>query len=235
MTNFNWTCPYCQQAQTVTDPNFHSHDWSIGVGDIAEGECGVRLVAIGCLNVECRKLSLQATLHNTATNGSLLNNKRLHFWRLLPDSSAKPQPDYIPKALRDDYVEACRIRNLSPKASATLARRCLQGMIRDFSGIAKGTLDAEIKELQVRVDADKAPRGVTHESVEAIDHVRKIGNIGAHMEKDIGLIIDIDSEEAQLLIELIETLFDEWYIARKQRTDRLASIAALRASKEAMK
>ena len=55
------------------------------------------------------------------------------------------------------------------------------------------------------------------------------------MEKDIGLIIDIDSEEAQLLIELIETLFDEWYIARKQRTDRLASIAALRASKEAMK
>lgn len=76
---------------------------------------------------------------------------------------------------------------------------------------------------------------MTHESVEAIDHVRKIGNIGAHMEKDIGLIIDIDSEEAQLLIELIETLFDEWYIARKQRTDRLASIAALRASKEAMK
>ena len=31
--------------------------------------------------------------------------------------------------LMDDYEEACAIVNLSPKASATLSRRCLQGMI----------------------------------------------------------------------------------------------------------
>ena len=30
---------------------------------------------------------------------------------------------------------------------------------------------------------------------QAIDAVRSIGNIGAHMEKDINLIVDVDPEE----------------------------------------
>lgn len=49
-----------------------------------------------------------------------------------PVSSAKQFPDYIPQAIKQDYEEACAIVYLSPKASATLSRRCLQGMIRDF-------------------------------------------------------------------------------------------------------
>ena len=44
-------------------------------------------------------------------------------------------------------------------------------------------------------------------SVDAIDAVRKIGNIGAHMERDINLIVDIDPNEAAILIGLIELLF----------------------------
>ena len=56
----------------------------------------------------------------------------------MPESDAKPQPEFIPEAIRQDYREACRIRDLSPKASATLARRCLQGMIRDFCAITRG-------------------------------------------------------------------------------------------------
>ena len=40
----------------------------------------------------------------------------------------------------------------------------------------------------------------------AIDSVRKIGNIGTHMESDINvnIIIDIDSGEAKHLLKLIE-------------------------------
>jgi hypothetical protein len=108
-------------------------------------------------------------------------------------------------------------------------------MIRDFCGIAQDTLDREIRELRSVVDNDKAPRGVTHESVDAIDNVRKVGNIGAHMEKDINLIVEIDPDEAQILIELVETLLEEWYVARDARTKRFASIAALRVEKDAAK
>ena len=59
-------------------------------------------------------------------------------WRLIPESDAKVFPDYIPQQIREDYVEASKIKELSPKASATLSRRCLQGMIRDFWGTPDG-------------------------------------------------------------------------------------------------
>jgi hypothetical protein len=128
-------------------------------------------------------------------------------------------------------LRSFKIRDLSPKASATLARRCLQGMIRDFCGISKSRLIDEIKELRDQLDASAAPKGVTHETVDAIDAVRSVGNVGAHMEKDVDLIVEIEPGEAQMLIELIEMLFDEWYVERDKRTKRLAEITALSGQK----
>ena len=156
-------------------------------------------------------------------------------WTLLPPSSAKPQPDFIPKPIRDDYYEACAIRDLSPKASATITRRCLQGMIRDFCEISKGRLLDEIKELRERVDSGHAPSGVLPDSVDAIDDVRKIGNIGAHMEVDINVIVDVDPDEAQTLIELVEALFVEWYVAREARKARLGHLKQIAADKKQQK
>jgi hypothetical protein len=147
-------------------------------------------------------------------------------WRLIPDSSAKVFPSYIPKPLLDDYREACLIRDLSAKASATLARRCLQGIIRDFWKVSKPRLVDEIEAIKDQLDTT---------TWEAIDSVRKVGNIGAHMEKDINLVIDVDPNEAQLLIELIETFFDEWYIARHDREERMKKVKGLAASKATKK
>jgi hypothetical protein len=194
----------------------------------------VSIQGIICLNPLCKKLSLHAWLYEKEINpfGQVESGTEIHSWQLLPESSAKPQPEYIPKAMRDDYFEACRIRDLSPKSGAALARRCLQGMIRDFCKIQKGRLIDEIKELRERVDKGSAPQGVTHESVDAIDHVRSIGTIGAHMEKDVNLIIDIEPGETQALIELIEMLFMEWYVARKQREERFAKVASIGAQKK---
>ena len=58
----------------------------------------------------------------------------------------------------------------------------------------------------------------------AIDHVRHVGNIGAHMEKDINLILDVEPDEAQALINLIELLFEEWYVAKHVREARLMKL-----------
>lgn len=87
----------------------------------------------------------------------------------------------------------------------------------------KGRLFDEIEALEDKIDPD---------TWAAIDAVRKIGNIGAHMEKDINEIIDVDPEEAQLLIELIETLIKDWYIARFKRQEHLAKIKAAADSKK---
>ncbi|MBI3246870.1 MAG: DUF4145 domain-containing protein, partial [Deltaproteobacteria bacterium] len=143
-------------------------------------------------------------------------------WQLKPQSSAKPFPNYIPAPVRQDYEEACLICSLSPKASATLARRCLQGTIRDFWGIQKPRLIDEIKDLEGKVDS---------ETWKAIDAVRSIGNIGAHMEKDINLIIDVDQDEAKLLLSLIEILLQEWYIRRHERESHMQKVIVVAQSK----
>jgi hypothetical protein len=192
--------------------------------------------SIVCSNPDCGKLTVSASVVEdirTSNGYRLAENPTVLFGRrIVPESSAKPQPEFIPQALRNDYVEACMIRDFSPKASATLARRCLQGMIRNFTGISKGRLIDEIKELKELASEDKAPKGVSPETVEAIDHVRNLGNIGAHMEKDINIIVDVDSDEAQVLIELIEMLFEEWYVAQKRREERIAKVIEISLSKK---
>ena len=63
--------------------------------------------------------------------------------------------------------------------------------------------------------------------MEAIDALRTVGNIGAHMEHDVNLIIDIDQDEARKLLLLIELLMDKWYIARHDEEQLLADIAGI--------
>ena len=66
---------------------------------------------------------------------------------------------------------------------------------------------------------------------DAIDGLRKVGNIGAHMEDDVDKIIEIEPEEAAKLIGLVEVLFKECYVARHERDKNLRAIAALAAEK----
>lgn len=68
--------------------------------------------------------------------------------------------------------------------------------------------------------------------MEAIDQVRGIGNIGAHMEKDIDLIVDVDPNEAKVLIEHVEMLFEEWYVSRHVCQERLERIKLIAETKQ---
>lgn len=231
----NWTCPYCRHAQVISDERIHVADLELEVQGSKLATPHLRFTAVVCANDQCKELMLVVGLSSIVVAKSPVGQRHVRLpgkgWTLMPPSTAKPQPDCVPEPLRADYAEACAIRDLSPKASATIIRRCLQGMIRDFCGIKMGRLIDEIKELRKRVDAGDAPRGVHHDSVDAIDHVRGIGNIGAHREKDINTIIDVDPDEAQRLIELTEMLFEEWYEARHRREQRLKQIGAIAAEK----
>lgn len=233
---FNWTCPHCNHRQTISEDDVDESFARLRVTENVYDEPAVKITAVACVNPDCHELTVHLELAAGTTNfGGWLEEKKLLSTTIWPESSAKVQPDYIPKPIRDDYVEACRIKNLSPKASATLSRRCMQGMIRDFCGINDVTLYAQIKTLERLKNENNAPKGVFDETIVALHDVRKIGNIGAHMEVDINLIVDIDSNEAAVLIELIETLFEEWYVARHQRAQRLSKLQNIALEKEAAK
>jgi Domain of unknown function (DUF4145) len=232
-----WRCPYCGGFQVLSDSNCSVANRTLNVGETKYGDLALETDAIRCANPDCNEITLVAELHtgHHAQYGWVRDGGTLETWNLLPASSAKPLPDYIPAALRNDYEEACAVRDLSPKASATLSRRCLQGMIRNFTQISKARLIDEIKELRKLVDAGTAPKGVESETVDAMDHVREIGNIGAHMEKDIDVIVDVDPGEAQALIDLIEMLFDEWYVAQHKREAKLRKIQSIAVEKKEAK
>jgi len=231
---FHWTCPYCDRDTTITNTteSFSSNFTLLN----ADGYRTISVKTVVCPNPACQRLTLDVLMYELGqkevpshSGGSRVVwtiGKLLQEWSLIPPSQAKTFPDYVPKPVRDDYLEACLIRDLSPKASATLSRRCLQGMIRDFWKLSKPRLVEEIAAIKDKVD------GTTWK---AIDAVRSIGNIGAHMEADINLIVDVDPNEAQTLIGLIELLIKDWYVARQDREERLAAIIKISDEKKAMK
>lgn len=233
MSDFSWVCQYCGQPTTVTSPNYdsESHVVDIEKEKIAFGShLSYRGKVIACPNPDCKQISFEIALNAAYRDqfGRWQTSGNLHRWELLPESSAKPQPDYIPTQIVNDYIEACRIKGLSPKASATLSRRCLQGMIRDFWGIKvkSGKLADEIKELEGRV---------SQAEWDAIDAVRSVGNVGAHMVRDVNVIIDVEPQEAMLLIQLIEDCFKNWYVVRHDREERQKRLITLARGKKAAK
>jgi hypothetical protein len=222
MSGVNWTCPHCERHVTITDDRFSSGEHKLFI-DNADGPRTLATYFYVCPNPECKKLTLTAALHVRVPNGGTsVLGALVERWELIPSSSAKTFPSYIPSAILADYREACLIRSLSPKASATLSRRCLQGVLRDFWAVKPGRLVDEIVQIKDKVDPL---------TWDAIDSLRKIGNIGAHMEKDIDLIVDVDPQEAELLIDLVETLLRDWYITREERKARMSALVSAAASK----
>jgi Domain of unknown function (DUF4145) len=227
VSSFDWTCPFCDRGATLTDQStreltaFLTHENS-------DGPRALTSFFVVCPNKKCKRYSLTVFLRHAETDSNYNWQPRgiIQKWDLVPSSKAKTLPVYIPEAIREDYSEAHLILSLSPKASATLARRCLQGMIRDFFGVSFSTLKAEIDAIQGKVDP------LVWQAIEA---VRKVGNIGAHMEKDINVIVDVEPNEAELLVGLIEFLIKDWYVARENKNQHLTNLIGVAAQKDAAK
>lgn len=214
-----YTCPYCNMVcfddGKIKKTHYVSHEANELIKITGDDENSALVV----------ELSLCPNCKKTAVNvAPYWKNKDMKMSLSYPPAGIKPVPDYVPEAVRSDYMETVAIADLSPKASATLARRCLQGMIHDFWGIKLKNLNQEISALQGKVPDVQW---------KAIDGLRKLGNIGAHMEKDVELIIEVDPDEAKKLIKLIELLIQKWYVARHDEEQLLADITNTAGNKEA--
>jgi len=230
MSLSGWLCPYCNRVATITSVDV-SESEHIFYSPLHQKNLMLKTVVVRCPNSECQEYTITATLHKTIRVDSQRNSQMsvvlsrhapyenpILSWNMKPQSQAKQFPRYVPEPIIADYEEVCLIQNLSPKASAALARRCLQGMIRDFWKVNERNLFEEINAIEGKVDP---------QTWEAIQAVRSVGNIGAHMEKDINLIIDVDPNEANALIRLVEILIKDWYIAKHERENALASVIGI--------
>lgn len=227
----NWKCPYCERdttliGQQITTSGITTQHSNAKPTQKYYGQ----IFMLTCPNSECKKTTVSVEVYSKArfaagryhlNSGSLFVSRRL-----VPASMASQLHESVPKAVIEDFEEAHTILYDSPKSAATLARRAIQGMIRDFHSVTKPTLYKEIEALKGVIDSD---------IWDAIDAVRKVGNIGAHMEKDVNIIIDVEPGEAELLLKLIEMLSSDWYKAKAERGQQLADIRKLGTAKTAAK
>ncbi len=136
-----------------------------------------------------------------------------------------PRPIEVPQEFAEDYNEACMVVADSPKASAALSRRCLQHLLRQVAKVKPSDLANEIQQV---IDSKMLPSQL----VEEIDAVRNIGNFAAHpmKSKQTGEILPVEPEEAEWNLEVLESLFDFYFVqpakAQKRRDALNAKLKA---------
>lgn len=129
-----------------------------------------------------------------------------------PFNIVRTVPPEVPKNVRDDFLEAAAVYPISEKASAALSRRCLQNLLTK-QGYKKRDLvkqiDAALKDLPERI-------------AENLDAIRQIGNFAAHpmKHKTTGFIVEVEPEEASWTLDVLEDLFEFYYVQPKRAAEK---------------
>jgi hypothetical protein len=127
----------------------------------------------------------------------------------------------IPDIYKKDFLEAFKVLQISPKASAALSRRILQHIFREELGINEKSLAKEIDEFLQKTDV---PSGLR----EIVDAIRNVGNFAAHPLKDTntGQIVEVEEGEAEWLLEVNEALFDFVFVQPRRLEERKNNLNA---------
>lgn len=150
-------------------------------------------------------------------------NVGLYWTCIYPNQTSRgPVPPEVPPSVAADFIEADRVLPISPKASAALSRRCLQAVLRS-NGYRGRDLSAEIDLLLNEPDPAK---GIPNSLRETVDAIRIFGNFSAHPVDDRTTlqIIDVEPEEAEWCLEILEAMFEHFYVKPAQAAARKAAL-----------
>lgn len=140
---------------------------------------------------------------------------RLELRQVQPLGVVRPLSPDVPSTYADPFQRAVRVMSLAHDASAALSRRLLQDLIRQEAGITKRNLNDEIEAL---LESNVLPSDLAGD----VDAVRTVGNFAAHPIKSqsTGQVVDVEPGEAEWLIEVLEELFDFYFVRPKERQRR---------------
>lgn len=195
-------CPHCLKE-------IHSHKSGQPLQEDVKGTWHARYE----LCPACRKLIIELVCQYPSggwTDSVLVYPKGI---------SRVPLSEEIPSRFADNYKEACLVLADSAKASAALSRRCLQSLLREKAKVKPSDLANEIQQV---LDSGKLPSHLS----EAIDAIRNIGNFAAHpiKSKSSGEIVDVEEGEAELNLDVLEGLFDFYFIQPALMKERLKKL-----------
>ena len=186
---------------------FHEKEARTRIGEDEDG--GWVVVRFDC--PRCKRMNLflvNAEYTYNQVHGTISGYRIIKAIPIRPKGSNRPpcSPE-VPSFLAEDYTEACLVLSDSPKASAALSRRCLQNLLRDAAKVKHGNLADEIQQV---LDRGHLPSHLE----EMIDAVRQTGNFAAHPIKSqiTGQILPVESQEAEWNLDVLEALFDFFYV-----------------------
>lgn len=135
-----------------------------------------------------------------------------------------PIGDAAPPTLKEDYEEACAVMPISPKASAALSRRVLQAMLKE-QGYESRDLAKQIASVLDETSPDKVLPAAVRDTIDA---VRNFGNFATHpiTDKTSLQIIDVEPNEAEWCLDIIETLFEHYYVRPAEARKKLDTLNA---------
>ena len=202
-------CPHCQHAVLFekAEPKIIRHvgplETRLGT---TSGGVDILVYASKCPN--CEKPIVAARIKS---------GKRTQIRLVYPFNIARIVPDEVPEHIKQDFLEAAAVLPISEKASAALARRCLQNLLIDQGAPEKATLSEQI---------DWAIERLPGYLAENLDYIRVVGNFAAHpiKSKNTGMIVDVEPEEASWTLDVLEMLFDFYYVRpkiAKEKRERL--------------
>jgi Domain of unknown function (DUF4145) len=140
---------------------------------------------------------------------------------LYPRWARRAVPKATPQDIAAEYQEAFQVLDVSPKASAALARRCLQNVIRKQENIEERTLYEEIQRL---LATKKLPRYLADD----LDAIRVVGNFAAHPIKNTntGEVVPVEPQEAEWTLDLLTELLDFYFEREVKSTARRSRLQA---------
>lgn len=206
-------CPHCLTA-------FHDAPSTFPLGtDVTS-----YWVAVTRTCPTCRRLIISLLENYDRVAGSKLRDSyanQREFFCYPRAVSRVPLSPNVPATLAGDYREACITLVDSPKASAALSRRCLQHVLREHAKVKHSDLFAEIQEV---LDSRVLP---TH-LADSLDAIRNIGNFAAHpiKSKASGEIIDVEPGEAEWNLDVLEGLFDFYFVQPAETQKRREALNA---------
>lgn len=121
----------------------------------------------------------------------------------------------IPNNYKNKLNETKQVLEISPKASAALSRRLLQDILHNECNIKERNLYTEI---DVFINKPDTPSLLA----KSLDIIRNIGNFAAHPIKNnhSGEIVEVETSEAELLLEILDLLFDYVFIKPKEINEK---------------
>jgi hypothetical protein len=146
----------------------------------------------------CGKATMRMTIES--------KDHTARYMQIYPLTSQRPPvPVEVPTKIAKMYEEAGLVLPLSEEASAALSRRCLQAVLVDAGKATKKDLIDQIDEV-----LPKLPSYLQTQ----VDAIRNIGNFASHPNKSrvSGEIIEVERGEAEWNLDVLETLFDFYYV-----------------------